>query len=188
MKTISKVLLVLSFAFLFVGSSAAAEENNFEKIQKIYPNATEVLTDENLAESETKELEELSKKVEKDMAENPDKVMYATPVDDNLIQPMVAFPYSYTFRFQSASLQGSSFTPMKYTFIKNSISNSSQVPVTFSLYTSDGTFVGSRIYPAGTTSTSSINITRGKTYKFVLSGTSGWWKEGRGTITESLYQ
>ncbi|MGA5692056.1 hypothetical protein [Cytobacillus pseudoceanisediminis] len=86
MKAISKALLLPSLAFILIGSSVAPDENNFEEIQKKYPNASEVLTDENLteAEAEAEELEELSKKIEKDMAENPDKVMYATPVGDKL--------------------------------------------------------------------------------------------------------
>lgn len=84
MKTISKVLLLPSLAFILIGSSVAPGENNFEEIQKKYPNASEVLTDENLTEAEAEELEELSKKIENDMAENPDKVMYATPVGDKL--------------------------------------------------------------------------------------------------------
>lgn len=86
MKAISKALLLPSLAFILIGSSAASapEENNFEDIQKKYPNATEVLTDKNLTEAEAEELEDLSKKIEEDMAENPDKVMYATPVGDKL--------------------------------------------------------------------------------------------------------
>ncbi|EFV74270.1 hypothetical protein LIS77_26225 (plasmid) [Cytobacillus firmus] len=83
MKVISKLLVVFFLTFIFVGNSTIAKENNFEEIQKKYPNATEVLTDENLTKAEVEELEELSRKIEKDMADNPDKVMYATPVDDN---------------------------------------------------------------------------------------------------------
>ncbi|MFE4524487.1 hypothetical protein ACFRCQ_20625 [Cytobacillus firmus] len=83
MKALSKVLLLFSLAIILIGSSAAPEDKNFEEIQKKYPNASEVLTDENLTEAEAGELEKLSRKVEKDMAENPDKVMYATPLDDN---------------------------------------------------------------------------------------------------------
>ncbi|MGA5690660.1 hypothetical protein [Cytobacillus pseudoceanisediminis] len=84
MKAISKVLLLPSLTSILLGSSAAPDEKNFEEIQKKYPNASEVLTDENLTEAEAEELEDLSKKIEKDMAENPDKVMYATPVGDKL--------------------------------------------------------------------------------------------------------
>ncbi|MCA1066368.1 hypothetical protein QTG56_04720 [Rossellomorea sp. AcN35-11] len=68
MKVLSSLMLMITLAFAFSFNGVLAEGNNFEELQKKYPNAIQMLSEDN--EQEARELEE---KVLEDMKKNPIK-------------------------------------------------------------------------------------------------------------------
>ena len=177
------LITVLSFSFLL--NNVSAEESDFEELHGKYPNAVDILT-----EGSKEEAEELERKVLEDMKNNPDKVEFAVPLDDEqdgfASSRLVYLPYAYNFRYTS-SLRGENFRSLSANkTISNQVRVTNSAYVTYSLYTKSGTFVASRIYMGNTISTAQIKIQPAKEYYFVLTGGQGW-KEGNGYTWAPIY-
>ncbi|WP_299833698.1 hypothetical protein [uncultured Metabacillus sp.] len=188
MKFFSGLSLVLALVFILNGV-VSAEERTFDEIQKEKQQELSIEQSkipsviQNLQDEDSEELEQ---KVLEDIKNNPDKVQYAEPVDPNEISTKVSLPYSYSFNFKN-SLLGAYFTPFSYSTVYNQINNTSGYTVTFSLYKSGGTFVGSRVYfPNQIGKASFTGLTRGQSYYFILTGSGTGYKTGTGGLWEGL--
>lgn len=139
--------------FIFFSISVSAEENKDEpKINEIMASGN-VLVEEEPSISKKKEQE-----VIEDMKKYPERVQFATPIDQSNFETQATLPFnfSYNFKYQITTENFSNFTYPRQTVTLN-VNKSSASYVYASLYRlSDNYFFGTRIYPTGQASSASF--------------------------------
>lgn len=102
--------------FIFFSISVSAEENKDE------PKINEIMAAGNvLVEEEPSIAKKTEQEVIEDMKKYPDRVQFATPVDQSDFEVQAALPYSfsYNFKYQLATADFSNFTYPRQTVTLN---------------------------------------------------------------------
>lgn len=188
-KIIAGMILTFGLALSIQSAVSAEELDNFDEIQKEYPNATHQLVEtENSFKLDvlTEEDGITAEQVWEDIKNNPDKVEWA--VEDDGFSTFAAMPYSFSYNFTNI-MHTSTVTPI-YTTIYNKMNNTTSYAVTASLYriNSDGTrsLAAARHYMGNSNLTASYPVQSGRKYQFTLTGYNNnqGLKKGSALVTQ----